>query len=258
MKLKPVLVVCALALAITAVAGGAPLATPAAPSGLHPFVYRADEPVKSDHTYALMPAFAWNAVRNASSYQLQLATSSVFSEATTLYDKNYAAPVASVQLQLPWMTGKPYALWARVRVVANGRTSSWSSPFGFNTAWQQVPEAPGVRRRSDSLVARPGCHRLRGAVPERARQLPTSTSRPGRTSPTSVSTGRSIRRAPTRSSGASAPSVSSVHPGRSRTALRPSGTARTRRCITTHTSAALSATKIKAVAAARTSTRRPR
>ena len=38
------------------------------------------------------------------------------------------------------MTGKPYALWVRVRVVAAGKTSQWSAPFGFNTAWQQVPQ----------------------------------------------------------------------------------------------------------------------
>jgi len=137
---RPLLAVLALALVVTAAAGGAPTKAPAAPGGLRAFVYRADEPVKSDHTYALMPAFAWSAVPGASSYQLQLATSSVFSDATTLYDKSFAAPVASVQLQVPWMTGKPYALWVRVRVVANGRTSGWSAPFGFNTAWQQVPQ----------------------------------------------------------------------------------------------------------------------
>src|SRR5205807_8341723 len=111
----------------------------AVPGGLHAFVYRADEPVKADHTYALMPAFAWNAVTGASSYQLQLATSNVFADATLLYDQHFAAPVASIQKQVPWMTGHPYALWVRVRAVARGRTSSWSAPFGFNTAWQEVP-----------------------------------------------------------------------------------------------------------------------
>jgi hypothetical protein len=133
-------VLLAFALVFTATAGGAPKKAPAAPTGLHAFVYRADEPVKADHTYALMPAFAWNAVPGAASYDLQLASSSVFSDATTLYDKSFSAPVASVQLQVPWMTGKPYALWARVRVVKDGTTSGWSAPFGFNTAWQQVPE----------------------------------------------------------------------------------------------------------------------
>jgi hypothetical protein len=138
MKLKPVLVVCALALAITSVAGGAASKTPATPTGLHPFRHVAND--SSSGPYALMPAFAWNAVRDASSYELQLATSSVFSEATTLYDRSYSAPVASVQLQLPWMTGKPFALWVRVRAIGGGHVSLWSSPFGFNTSWEDKPK----------------------------------------------------------------------------------------------------------------------
>jgi len=138
--MRLLIVACAVALACTATAVGASLQPPAAPPGLHALVYRADEPVKADHTYALMPAFAWKAVDGASNYELQLATSRTFSDATTLYDKSFGAPVASIQLQVPWMTGKPYALWARVRVVANGQTSRWGAPFGFNTAWQAIPQ----------------------------------------------------------------------------------------------------------------------
>ena len=121
-----------------------------------------------------MPAFAWRAVTNASSYELQLATSRTFSDATTLYDKSFGEPVASVQLQVPWMTGKPYALWVRVRVVAAGKTSQWSAPFGFNTAWQEVPQ----RQQSPEGLIRwstvKGRHRLRNLVPERPRELPGS------------------------------------------------------------------------------------
>src|SRR6516165_9909783 len=136
--MKVVLALCALALVWSAAAAGSNSAT--APTGLHAFVYRADEPVKADHTYALMPAFAWNAVQGASSYELQMATSSSFADATSLYDQTFEAPVASIQKQVPWMTGRPYALWVRVRTVAHGRTSQWSSPFGFNTAWQELPQ----------------------------------------------------------------------------------------------------------------------
>src|SRR4051812_39113562 len=128
---------CAAAIVFAAPAAGSRL--PAlAPAGLHAFVYRADEPVKADHTYALMPAFTWNAVTGASSYQLQMATSRVFADATTLYDRSFSTPVASVQKQVPWMTGRPYALWVRVRSTVGGRVSGWSKPFGFNTAWQEV------------------------------------------------------------------------------------------------------------------------
>ncbi len=112
-----------------------------APKSLHAFVYRADERVPSDHTYALMPAFAWSAVQGARVYDLELATSKSFADATTIYRNEYQAPVASIQEQVPWMTGHPYALWVRVRVHAGSRTSAWSQPFGFNTAWQDVPAA---------------------------------------------------------------------------------------------------------------------
>ena len=139
---------CALALVCSTGATGA--STPlAAPSGLHAFVYRADEPVKADHTYALMPAFAWDAVRGASNYELQLATSKAFNDATLLYQETVTAPVASIQKQVPWMTGRPYALWVRARVVKDRRTSAWSRPFGFNTAWQEVPEQ---RAAPDGLI----------------------------------------------------------------------------------------------------------
>src|SRR5471032_88119 len=137
--MKLVLALCAVALVWSAAAAGSSTPAVVAPAGLHAFVYRADEPVKADHTYALMPAFAWNAVGGASNYELQLATSRTFSDATTLYSRTYQSPVASIQLQVPWMTGKPYALWAHVRVVAHGRTSAWGTPFGFNTAWQNIP-----------------------------------------------------------------------------------------------------------------------
>jgi hypothetical protein len=122
------------------VAGPAPFHTGTAPWGLHAFVYRADEPTKADHTYAMLPAFAWNAVKEATSYEVQLATSSTFSDSTVLKTQFPQTPVASIQRQVPWMTGNPYALWVHVRAVAHGRTSPWSTPYGFNTAWQQVPK----------------------------------------------------------------------------------------------------------------------
>jgi hypothetical protein len=112
----------------------------AAPAGLHAFVLRADEPIPADHTYSQMPAFAWRPVQGATRYELQVATSRTFADSTSIYDDaRLAAPVASVPVQVPWMTGQPYALWAHVRVWVGGRVSSWSAPFGFDTAWQQVP-----------------------------------------------------------------------------------------------------------------------
>ncbi len=48
-------------------------------------------------------------------------------------------PAVSVDLVLPWFTGNPYALYARVRAVTNSGSTKWSSPFGFNMRWQSRP-----------------------------------------------------------------------------------------------------------------------
>jgi hypothetical protein len=137
--MKLVLSACALALVAASSAAGSsvPLTVP---QGLHAFEYVADEGVRPDHTYAQMPAFAWAPARGASKYELQLATSRRFNEATLVQTSQTTAPVASIQVQVPWMTGNPYALWVRVRALSGTRTSQWSTPFGFNTRWRSVPE----------------------------------------------------------------------------------------------------------------------
>jgi len=48
-------------------------------------------------------------------------------------------PAASVNLVLPWFTGKPYALYAHVRAVTTQGASTWSRPFGFNMRWEDTP-----------------------------------------------------------------------------------------------------------------------
>src|SRR4029077_12678245 len=58
-------------------------------------------------------------------------------------------PVLAVPLSLPWMTGKPYALYAHVRAITTSGATAWSTPFGFNMSWaslpdQIVPEYPGL------------------------------------------------------------------------------------------------------------------
>lgn len=139
---------CALALVAATSASGlsAPLK---APQALHAFEYLADEPVRADHTYSDMPAFAWAPVKGAQKYELQLATSRRFNESTIVQTSTSTAPVASIQVQVPWMTGSPYALWVRARATAGARTSAWSAPFGFNTRWRTVPEAQPA---SDGLI----------------------------------------------------------------------------------------------------------
>ena len=59
-------------------------------------------------------------------------------------------PAVSLNLVLPWFTGKPYALYAHVRAVTTQGASSWSRPFGFNMRWEEapipLPTKPGLVR----------------------------------------------------------------------------------------------------------------
>lgn len=48
-------------------------------------------------------------------------------------------PAVSVDLALPWFTGSPYALYARVRAVGTKGPSAWGKSFGFNMQWQSRP-----------------------------------------------------------------------------------------------------------------------
>jgi hypothetical protein len=143
-----VLFVCASAQA----AGPTPFAAPDAPTSLRGFLLRADE--AEQHTFPRTPAFSWNAVRKAVRYEFELSTNQNFTDAGILWsDEKVPQPAVSVPLQLPWMTGQPYALWAHVRSVAkNGKTSRWSAAFGFNMRWrdsdvpQQITAPPGMVR----------------------------------------------------------------------------------------------------------------
>ena len=133
-------------------AGPRPSAPPDPPAALSAFLLRADEP--ETHTFPRTPSFAWAPVRKAVRYEFELATNQNFSDGNILWsDDKLAQPAVAVPLQLPWMTGKPYALWAHVRSIAKGgKVSQWSEPFGFNMRWrdsdvpQQLSAPPGLVR----------------------------------------------------------------------------------------------------------------
>jgi hypothetical protein len=123
-----------------------------APTGLHPFYLRVNDATPA--SYPRTPSFAWNPYESASRYDFELATSTRFDDRTLAWSTEIAnqtlrLPAVSVPLALPWMTGRPYALYARVRAhVANGVTR-WSTPFGFNTAGEapeKLPDVPGLVR----------------------------------------------------------------------------------------------------------------
>jgi hypothetical protein len=111
----------------------------AAPGALHGFLLRADEPVQT--TFTRTPSFAWQPVRGANKYEFQLATARGFGSGALLARKTTTAPAVSLAIALPWITGTPYSLYARVRAIApDGSAGPWGDSFGFNMRWTNVPE----------------------------------------------------------------------------------------------------------------------
>jgi len=129
-----VLALAAVCLSLLVAVSAADAATPvkgAAPAHLHGFLLRADEPV--ENSFPRTPSFAWDPVPGAVRYQFQLSTSSSFRENGLLYSTtNLTTPVAAPQLTLPWITGNPHALFARVRALKRSSSTPWSGAFGFD------------------------------------------------------------------------------------------------------------------------------
>jgi hypothetical protein len=127
-----------LALALLATTATASSAGVAAPTGLHGFLLRADEPQTA--FFHRTPSFAWHPVPGARSYQFQLATSNTFRDNGIVYsNSSLTTPVAAPSITLPWITGSPHALYARVRANLDSTTTAWSAPFGFDVT---PPAAP--------------------------------------------------------------------------------------------------------------------
>ena len=134
MLLRPLAVVLAF-LAIAPVASAAP-----APADLRGFLLRANDPQPAGHAFPRTPAFAWDNVKGASSYEFQVATSKNFSENSIVWEKaDLPNPITSVPLTLPWSTGNPYSLYARVRANVGGDATNWSTKYGFK---MKSPSAP--------------------------------------------------------------------------------------------------------------------
>lgn len=149
----------------------------AAPKNLRGFLLRPNEAVT--HTFSRTPALAWSPVQAAMCYELELATSRTFDESSIVWTNvpttaasgkgcrsvavTFPAPegdpasqeggsgvvrtvippiripAASINLVLPWFTGKPYALYAHVRAVTTRGATSWSTAYGFNIRWEDLP-----------------------------------------------------------------------------------------------------------------------
>ncbi|MDP8910722.1 MAG: hypothetical protein M3M94_01495, partial [Actinomycetota bacterium] len=119
------------------------------PADLRPFLLRADEP--RTRVFPRTPSFAWKPVRGARRYEFQLAKSEKFGEGAIFWSRaRLRTPAVSIPIALPWMTGAPYAIYARVRAITDDGATRWSSPYGFNVRWSSLPESrsapPGLVR----------------------------------------------------------------------------------------------------------------
>jgi hypothetical protein len=121
----------------------------AAPTGLHPFMLRADEAVQT--SFSRTPSFAWNPVPGADHYEFQLSLSSTFRDNSVIYaDLHAVTPVEAPPLTLPWISGNPHSLYARVRAITAKGATPWSAAFGFDMAPPPPPTPlssyPGLLR----------------------------------------------------------------------------------------------------------------
>jgi hypothetical protein len=138
-----------LVLVVLATAATSSSAGVTGPAGLHGFLLRADEPLTTSFTRT--PSFAMRPVTRARTYQFQLSTSNTFRDNGVLYNNaSLTTPVAAPTLTLPWITGTPHALYARVRADLGSTTTPWSAPFGFDVTPPTAPEPmssyPGLLR----------------------------------------------------------------------------------------------------------------
>lgn len=149
MRLVRPVVLLAAVLALGVTAGSARSGT-TAPTGLHAFMLRADEPLRTG--FSRTPSFAWNPVPGALRYEFQLSLSTTFHDNSVVFaDLRAPTPVEAPPLTLPWITGNPHSLYARVRAITSSSGATpWSQTFGFDMVPPPPPTPlssyPGVLR----------------------------------------------------------------------------------------------------------------
>jgi hypothetical protein len=110
---------------------------------------RVDEPERT--SFSRTPSFAWAPVPGADHYEFQLSLSTTFRDNAVVYaDLHVPTPVLAPNLTLPWITGNPHSLYARVRAVLPTGATDWSAPFGFDMVAPApptpLPSYPGLLR----------------------------------------------------------------------------------------------------------------
>lgn len=127
-----------------------------APQNLHGFLLKSSsggdtQGARARNTFPRTPAFAWEHVKGAQRYQFQISTSRRFSQNAIIWEGKVRAPVITVPLTLPWVTGAKYSFFARVRPIISGLEGAWSSKYGFNIRTSSAP-----RSLSAGLNPQPG------------------------------------------------------------------------------------------------------
>jgi hypothetical protein len=152
MRTRRLLPVCCLAVLATTLVAGSALAkgdSLGSPTGLHAFLLKSNEPLR--HEFSRTPAFSWRPTLGATRYEFQLSKTAAFGEGSIFYKTWVKSPAVAIPVALPWMTGQPYAAYARVRArTSTGATTLWSRAFGFNVRWAELPamrpSVPGLSR----------------------------------------------------------------------------------------------------------------
>src|ERR671913_1030842 len=138
MRLARLVLLCLAALVVTGSVQAHVAAAPAAPKNLRAFLLRPTEAVT--HEFARTPSFSWLPVRGSIRYEFELSKNLSFTEAGTFWsDEKLKTPAVSVPVALPWMTGTPYAVYARVRAVTRDGVSGWRAPFDLNVPRRAPP-----------------------------------------------------------------------------------------------------------------------
>lgn len=123
----------------------------ATPKDLHGFLLRENDARRRTNSFPRTPAFSWTHVEGARRYEFQLSTSKSFAENAIVWKARPRAPVATVPITLPWVTGAKYSWFARVRAVVDGEPGEWSKKYGFNIRPSGAP-----RSLSSGVNATPG------------------------------------------------------------------------------------------------------
>jgi hypothetical protein len=135
-----------------------------APEGVRAFLLQADEPAQdpAKRSFPRTPSFIWQPVPATVRYEFQLSTSDSFRESGIVWSaKDLTAPLVAPPLALPWISGRPYSLYARVRAVTRTGTTPWTDDYGFNMRWRNEGSAKGV---PDQLSSYPGLLRWEPVV----------------------------------------------------------------------------------------------